>query len=160
MLSVNVPVCGSSVVGLTETVSVVPADPTMPLLGLTVNQVCELVAVKLVVELHVNVTVCAGGAALPCDCAKLSFWTGLPAIENVQPAVATFTVTLIMSGFAALLTPPVTTKFAAYVPADKALLTPTVKVAGVVPDEGVTVTYDESELTVKLVAGELDNWRL
>jgi hypothetical protein len=65
-----------------------------------------------------------------------------------------------MSGFAALFTPPVTTTFAAYVPADKALLTPTVKVAGVVPDEGVTVTYDESELTVKLAVGELDNWRL
>ena len=93
--------------GFTDTVRVVPEGPTIPLLGVTVSQVCAGVAVKLVVIGHVSSTVCAGGTVPPTTDEKVRVVIGVPDIEMVQPDVATFMVTGITSSFARVLAPPV-----------------------------------------------------
>ena len=118
----------------------VPEGPTLPLLGLTVSQVCAGVAVKLVVVGHVSSTCCAGGTVPPTTDEKVRVLIGVPDIEIVQPDVATFMVTGTTSSFATVLAPPMILTLPLYVPAFCVLLAVTVSVAGVVPEVGETVT--------------------
>jgi hypothetical protein len=81
---------------------------TVPLVGVTLSNVCDVMAVKLVVVLQVSWKVWAGGADCPKDCVKLSRVT-----EVVQEGVGlvTFIVYGMRSGVDPELKPPLTITF-------------------------------------------------
>ncbi len=116
-------------------------------MGVTVNQLAPEEAVKLVPEVPPTLMVWVAGAVPPKVCEKETE-EGVAVIEPVPLLPDTVSVT----GTVTVVPPPVMVTLVWYVAAfNPDALTERVRVAGVVPDVGVTVNQLAPEEAVKLV---------